>query len=59
MTAVGLLPAMARGLDADATVPVPCLGPLDQHSRLQLLMDERREYLVSIARTRWRALARA
>ncbi len=43
--------AESLGKDGQGTMPIASLGPLDQHGRLQLLLDGPLEYLVSIVRT--------
>jgi glucose-6-phosphate isomerase len=43
--------AESLGKGGEGTLPIACLGPLDQHSRLQLFMDGPREYLISFVRT--------
>lgn len=42
--------AESLGKDGKGTAPISCLGPLDQHSQLQLFMDGPREYLVTVVR---------
>ncbi len=42
--------AESLGKNGKGTTPVACLGPLDQHSQLQLFMDGPREHLISIVR---------
>lgn len=42
--------AESLGKDGKGTTPLACLGPLDQHSQLQLFMDGPREHLISIVR---------
>jgi len=42
--------AESLGKGGEGTTPVACVGPLDQHSQLQLFMDGPREHLVSIIR---------
>lgn len=42
--------AESLGKDGKGTAPIACLGPLDQHSQLQLFMDGPREYLVTVVR---------
>jgi glucose-6-phosphate isomerase len=42
--------AESLGKNAKGTTPVPCLGPLSQHSQLQLFMDGPREHLITIVR---------
>ena len=42
--------AESLGKDGKGTTPVACLGPLDQHSQLQLFMDGPHEHLITIVR---------
>jgi len=42
--------AESLGKNGQGTAPIAALGPVDQHSQLQLLLDGPREYLVSIVR---------
>jgi glucose-6-phosphate isomerase len=42
--------AESLGKDGHGTTPVPCLGPLDQHSQLQLFMDGTCEHYLTIVR---------
>lgn len=42
--------AESLGKGGQGTVPISCLGPVDQHSQLQLFMDGPREYLVTVIR---------
>ncbi len=42
--------AESLGKNGEGTTPVACLGPLDQHSQLQLFMDGPREHLVTVLR---------
>jgi glucose-6-phosphate isomerase len=42
--------AESLGKTGHGTTPLACLGPLDQHSQLQLFMDGPREHLISIMR---------
>ena len=42
--------AESLGKNGQGTAPIACLGPVDQHSQLQLFMDGPREYLISIVR---------
>ena len=42
--------AESLGKDGKGTTPLACLGPLDQHSQLQLFMDGPHEHLISIVR---------
>jgi len=44
--------AESLGKDGKGTAPISCLGPLDQHSQLQLFMDGPREYLITMVRVR-------
>lgn len=46
----GQLWAESLGKNGQGTMPVACLGPLDQHSQLQMLMDGPRAHLVSVVR---------
>ena len=43
--------AESLGKGGEGTAPIGCLGPVDQHSHLQLLMDGPRDFLISIVRT--------
>lgn len=43
--------AESLGKDGKGTSPIACVGPLDQHSQLQLFMDGPREHLMTIIRT--------
>lgn len=43
--------AESLGKAGKGTTPVACLGPLDQHSQLQLFMDGPRNHLVTVMRT--------
>jgi glucose-6-phosphate isomerase len=43
--------AESLGKGGNGTTPVACLGPLDQHSQLQLFMDGPREHLMTVVRT--------
>jgi glucose-6-phosphate isomerase len=43
--------AESLGKKGEGTSPIACLGPLDQHSQLQLFMDGPREHLVTVLRT--------
>jgi glucose-6-phosphate isomerase len=43
--------AEGLGKGRQGTMPIACLGPLDQRSRPQFLMDGPREYLISLVRT--------
>lgn len=42
--------AESLGKNGEGTSPIPCLGPLDQHSQLQLFMDGPREHYVTVVR---------
>ena len=42
--------AESLGKKGEGTTPVACLGPLDQHSQLQLFMDGPREHLMTVLR---------
>ena len=42
--------AESLGKSGQGTAPIACLGPVDQHSQLQLFMDGPHEYLISIVR---------
>jgi glucose-6-phosphate isomerase len=42
--------AESLGKEGQGTVPVACLGPVDQHSQLQLFMSGPREHLITIVR---------
>ncbi len=42
--------AESLGKHGKGTTPVACLGPLDQHSQLQLFMDGPREHLITVVR---------
>jgi glucose-6-phosphate isomerase len=42
--------AESLGKNGEGTAPIACLGPVDQHSQLQLFMDGPREFLVSVVR---------
>ncbi|MGE3916687.1 MAG: glucose-6-phosphate isomerase, partial [Hyphomicrobiaceae bacterium] len=42
--------AESLGKGGAGTTPLACLGPLDQHSQLQLFMDGPREHLVTVVR---------
>jgi glucose-6-phosphate isomerase len=42
--------AESLGKNGQGTAPISALGPVDQHSQLQLFMDGPREYLISIVR---------
>ncbi|MEQ1648656.1 MAG: glucose-6-phosphate isomerase [Hyphomicrobiaceae bacterium] len=43
--------AESLGKNGKGTTPIACLGPLDQHSQLQLFMDGPRNHLITILRT--------
>ncbi len=43
--------AESLGKDGSGTSPIACLGPLDQHSQLQLFQDGPRDHLMTILRT--------
>jgi glucose-6-phosphate isomerase len=42
--------AESLGKSGHGTAPIACLGPVDQHSQLQLFMDGPREHLISVVR---------
>lgn len=42
--------AESLGKDGQGTAPLPCLGPLDQHSQLQLFMDGPKEHCITVIR---------
>jgi glucose-6-phosphate isomerase len=42
--------AESLGKDGQGTTPVACVGPLDQHSQLQLFMDGPHEHLITMVR---------
>jgi glucose-6-phosphate isomerase len=42
--------AESLGKDGEGTQPVACLGPVDQHSQLQLFMDGPHEHLITVVR---------
>jgi glucose-6-phosphate isomerase len=42
--------AESLGKNGEGTSPIACLGPLDQHSQLQLFMDGPREHLMTVLR---------
>jgi glucose-6-phosphate isomerase len=44
--------AESLGKQGEGTSPIPALGPLDQHSQLQLFMDGPREIYVTVVRTK-------
>lgn len=43
--------AESLGKGGQGTTPVACLGPLDQHSQLQLFMDGARDHYITVLRT--------
>jgi len=43
--------AESLGKNGQGTAPIAALGPVDQHSLLQLFLDGPRDYLVSVVRT--------
>jgi glucose-6-phosphate isomerase len=43
--------AESLGKDGQGTAPIACLGPVDQHSQLQLFMDGPHEHLITVVRT--------
>ncbi len=43
--------AESLGKGGKGTAPIACVGPLDQHSQLQLFMDGPRDYLMNVVRT--------
>ena len=51
--------AESLGKDGQGTAPIACLGPVDQHSQLQLFMDGPHEHLISIVRAPRPGWARA
>ena len=42
--------AESLGKNGEGTSPIACLGPLDQHSQLQLFMDGPREHYLTVLR---------
>ncbi|MEZ5817983.1 MAG: glucose-6-phosphate isomerase [Hyphomicrobiaceae bacterium] len=42
--------AESLGKGGEGTTPLACLGPLDQHSQLQLFMDGPKEHLITVVR---------
>jgi glucose-6-phosphate isomerase len=42
--------AESLGKNGQGTAPLACLGPVDQHSQLQLFMDGPREHLITLVR---------
>ena len=51
--------AESLGKGGEGTSPIPALGPLDQHSQLQLFMDGPREIAVTIVRVASRGMGPA
>jgi len=51
--------AESLGKGGEGTTPVPALGPVDQHSQLQLFMDGPREIAVTLVRVASRGLGPA
>jgi glucose-6-phosphate isomerase len=43
--------AESLGKGGQGTTPIACLGPVDQHSQLQLFMDGPHEHLITVVRT--------
>ncbi len=43
--------AESLGKSGKGTAPIACVGPLDQHSQLQLFMDGPRDYVMNVVRT--------
>ena len=43
--------AESLGKKGQGTAPIACLGPVDQHSQLQLFMDGPHEHLITVLRT--------
>jgi glucose-6-phosphate isomerase len=43
--------AESLGKEGQGTAPIACLGPVDQHSQLQLFMDGPHEQLITVVRT--------
>ncbi len=43
--------AESLGKGGKGTAPIACVGPLDQHSQLQLFMDGPRDYMINVVRT--------
>ena len=43
--------AESLGKNGQGTAPIACLGPVDQHSQLQLFMDGPREHMITVVRT--------
>ncbi len=44
--------AESLGKGGEGTTPVPALGPVDQHSQLQLYLDGPRDHLITVVRQR-------
>lgn len=42
--------AESLGKNGQGTAPIACLGPVDQHSQLQLFMDGPREHMITVVR---------
>jgi glucose-6-phosphate isomerase len=42
--------AESLGKNGEGTTPIACLGPVDQHSQLQLFMDGPREHVITVLR---------
>jgi glucose-6-phosphate isomerase len=42
--------AESLGKGGEGTAPIACLGPLDQHSQLQLFMDGPKEHFITVVR---------
>jgi glucose-6-phosphate isomerase len=42
--------AESLGKNGHGTAPIACLGPVDQHSQLQLFMDGPREHMITVVR---------
>jgi len=42
--------AESLGKNGEGTAPIACLGPVDQHSQLQLFMDGPREHMITVVR---------
>ena len=42
--------AESLGKNGEGTTPIACLGPVDQHSQLQLFMDGPREHVITVVR---------
>lgn len=43
--------AESLGKNGKGTAPIACVGPLDQHSQLQLFMDGPRDFVMTVVRT--------